>query len=71
MWRVFHSPYHNSIVIETAESLWERSQFDSAAEGHAVQFTLNAEYSSQQNTWKQMILSELAASPLTHCTKVK
>lgn len=50
------------MVIETTKCVWKCSQFDSAAKGHAIQFTLNAEYSSQQNTWKQMILSDPTAT---------
>lgn len=50
------------MVIETTKCVWKCSQFDSAAKGHAIQFTLNAEYCSQQNTWKQMILSDPTAT---------
>lgn len=57
------------MVIESAECVWKCSQFDSAAKGHAIQFTLNAEYSSRQNTWKQMILSEPTASLSSHWIK--
>lgn len=47
---MFLTVYHEPMVIEIAESLWKCSRFDSAAEGQAIQFTLGAEYSSQQNT---------------------
>lgn len=57
------------MVIETTKCVWKRSRFDLAAKGHAIQFTLNAEYSSQQNTWKQMILSEPTATLFTPLDK--
>lgn len=40
------------MVIETTKRMWKCSQFDSAAKGRAFQFTLNAEYSSQQKHLK-------------------